>query len=86
MAERKWDVIFKWDCFLEECLNIPIKKKTSNFLLAISQPFLKLQQKLKKENVQKKSGYIFCNHTFYVKIDGLRVISPESQKCHLRAQ
>ena len=53
-------------------------KKTSNFLLVISQPFLKLQQDIKKENFQKRSGYIFGNYTFYAKSDGLRVISPES--------
>jgi len=37
---------------------IKTMKKTSHFLLAISQPFLKLQQKFKKENVQKGSGYM----------------------------
>ena len=74
-------VIIKWDCYSEEYINISIKNDEKDITSSnehISAIFKATTKVLKKENVQKRSGYIFGNHTFYAKSDGLRFISPES--------
>ena len=50
-------------------------KKTSHFLLAISQPFLKLQQKLKKRKCSEKIRLQEYSSSFFAQSNGLRVIS-----------
>ena len=50
-------------------------KKTSHFRLAISQPFLKLQQMLKKRKCSEKIRLHGYSSSFFAQSDGLRVIS-----------